>query len=136
MRKPQKSKAHVSARLHLDHPPDHHFVELLAEAGDGDVVNGPDPRGDARVYTPEEIEEAVVEGAIGTLLEQARLESRCSLADIGTEAGVTRARIQQIERSENIEIATLVRIAAACGYEVGISLRPLSAGKRAFATVL
>jgi len=30
----------------------------------------------------------------------------------------------------------LVRVAAACGYQVGISLEPLSPGMRAFSTVL
>ena len=59
-----------------------------------------------------------------------------SLSTVGSKAGVSRARVQQIEQSDNIEIATLVRVAAACGYQVGISLEPLSPGMRAFSTVL
>ena len=53
-----------------------------------------------------------------------------------TQAGVSRARIQQIEKSENIEVATLVRFASACGYDVAITLRPIDAKKRQLTTVL
>ena len=49
------------------------------------------------------------------------------LSTVGTEAGVSRARVQQIEQSDNIEIATLVRVAAACGYQVGSRLEHTSA---------
>jgi transcriptional regulator with XRE-family HTH domain len=56
--------------------------------------------------------------------------------DVGAEAGVSRARVQQIEHSENIEVATLVRIAATYGYQVSISSRPLSPKKRALSAVL
>lgn len=52
------------------------------------------------------------------------------------EGALSTNRVQQIEHSDTIEIATLVRIAAACGYQVGISLEPLSPGMRAFSTVL
>ena len=139
--KPRKSKTELQTDLRLNKPPDGDFMRLLAEAGDEDVVTGPALGTAAREYTPDAlegavIEGAVIEGAVGILLAHARRESGRSLADIGAEAGVTRARIQQIERSENIEIATLVRIAAACGYQVSISLRPLSADKRGFAAVL
>ena len=72
---------------------------------------------------------------MGSLLARARDESKRSLSTVGTEAGVSRARVQQIEQSDNIEIATLVRIAAACGYQVGISLEPIQPGIRAFSTV-
>lgn len=136
MRKLRKSKAELHTDLQLNKPPDDHFMRLLAEAGEEDVVSGPALGAAAREYTPDALEGAVVEGAVGILLAHARRESGRSLADIGAEAGVTRARIQQIERSENIEVATLVRIASACGYRVSISLRPLSIDKRGFGAVL
>lgn len=136
IRKDRKSKARVQADLRLEKRPDEDFMRLLAEAGDEDVVTGPALGSAARAYTPKAIGEAVIEGTVGKLLAQARSESGHSLSDIGAEAGVSRARIQQIEHSENIEVATLVRIAAACGYQVSISLRPLSPKKRALSAVL
>lgn len=131
-----KSKKDVRASLELDTPPDDAFMALLDAVGDSDVVAGPRRRRTVRAYEPAEIERIVLEGAVGALLAHARGESRRSLSAVGTEAGVTRARVQQIEQSDNIEIATLVRVAAACGYQVGISLEPLHPGMRAFSTVL
>lgn len=131
-----KSKADVKAKLYLKELPDDGFMKLLKEAGDGDIVEGPYLDETSRAYTPDEIEETMVGGVVGSLLAQARSESGRSLAAIGADTGVTRARIQQIERSENIEVATLVRFAAACGYQVRISLRPLAPDKRAFSAVL
>jgi hypothetical protein len=136
VRKDRKSKAQVQADLQLDKRPDDYFMRLVAEAGDEDVVRGPALGPSVRAYTPKEIGEAVVEGTVGKLLAQARSESGHSLRAVGAEAGVSRARIQQIEHSENIEVATLVRIAAACGYLVSISLRPLDPKKRALSAVL
>ena len=58
------------------------------------------------------------------------------MAEVGELAGVTRARVGQIEQSANIEVTTLVRLAAACGYEVDISLKSLHPGQRTFSTTL
>ncbi len=131
-----KSKEAVKAALGLDILPDDAFMALLANVGDADVVAGPRHTHAVRAYAPDEIERVVLEGAVGSLLAHARDECKRSLHAVGTEAGVSRARVQQIEHSDNIEIATLVRVAAACGYQVGISLEPLSPGMRAFSTVL
>ncbi len=131
-----RSKQAVQAALGLKAQPDDAFMELLATVGDADVVTGPQRAHAIRAYAPEEIEKVVLEGAVGSLLAHARDESRRSLRVVGTEAGVSRARVQQIEQSDNIEIATLVRVAAACGYQVTISLEPISPGMRAFSTVL
>ncbi len=131
-----KSKEEVKAALGLDILPDDAFMALLAKVGDTDVVAGPRRTHAGRAYAPDEIERVVLEGAVGALLAHARDECKRSLRSVGTEAGVSRARVQQIEHSDNIEIATLVRVAAACGYQVGISLEPLSPGMRAFSTVL
>ena len=121
-----KSKKAVKAALGLDTLPDDAFMALLAKVGDADVVAGPRRTHAVRAYEPDEIEKVVLEGAVGSLLAHARGESERSLSTVGSEAGVSRARVQQIEQSDNIEIATLVRVAAACGYQVGISLEPLS----------
>ena len=66
----------------------------------------------------------------------ARARGDRTLASVGEETGVTRARIQQLERSANIEIATFVRVSEACGYEVSIHLRPVRAGLPALSAVL
>jgi hypothetical protein len=131
-----KSKKEIKAALGLDSLPDDAFMALLVKVGDADVVTGPKRHHAARAYQPDEIEKIVLEGAVGSLLARARDESKRSLSTVGAEVGVSRARVQQIEQSDNIEIATLVRVAAACGYQVGISLEPLSPGMRAFSTVL
>ena len=131
-----RSKEEIKAALKLDTLPDDEFMAVLAKVGDADVVAGPKRGRTVRAYEPEEIEKIVVEGAVGSLLAHARGESRRSLSAVGTDAGVSRARVQQIEQSDNIEVATLVRVAAACGYQVGISLKPLHPGMRAFSTVL
>jgi len=131
----RRTKKQVQADLRLAHLPDDEFMRLLAEAGDGDVVEGPSIEG-ARVHTPEEISQAVVDGSVGSLLAEARNQAGRSLADIGHKGGVSRARIQQIEKSENIEVATLVRFASACGYEVAITLRPMDAKQRQLTAVL
>ena len=131
-----RSKQDVKKALGLKTLPDDAFMALLANVGSADVVAGPKRTHAVRAYKPDEIEQIVLEGTVGSLLAHARDESQRSLSTVGTEAGVSRARVQQIERSDNIEIATLVRVAAACGYQVGISLEPLNPGMRAFSAVL
>lgn len=105
-------------------------MELLAELGDESFVQGPALDGSMRAYTPEEFEEIIINGTVGDLISRAREESRRTLEEVGRRAGVSRARVQQIERSSNIEVATLVRLAAAMGYRVDISLRPINNGLR------
>ena len=83
---------------------------------------------------PDEIEEVVINATTGELLACAR--GGRTLASIGEKVGVTRARIQQLERSTNIEIATFVRVAKACGYEVSVHLRPLHADLSPLSAVL
>ena len=83
---------------------------------------------------PDEIEDVVINGTTGELLARAR--GGRTLASIGEKVGVTRARIQQLERSTNIEIATFVRVANACGYEVSVHLRPLHSDLSPLSAVL
>lgn len=82
----------------------------------------------------DEIEDVVINATTGELLARAR--GGRTLASIGEKVGVTRARIQQLERSTNIEIATFVRVAKACGYEVSVRLRPLRPGLPPLSAVL
>ena len=106
-------------------------VDLVIDAGACDVV--PSTVIDM-TYTPDEIEDVVVNATTGELLARAR--GGRTLASIGEKVGVTRARIQQLERSTNIEIATFVRVAKACGYEVSVHLRPLHSGFPPLSAVL
>ncbi len=131
----KRTKRQIQKDLKLAHLPDDAFMHLLEKAGDSDVIDGPSLEG-TQVFSPEEISRAVVNGSVGNLLAEARREAGRSLADIGSKGGVSRARIQQIENSENIEVATLVRVASACGYDVAITLRPTDAKKRQLTTVL
>lgn len=132
----KKSKAEIQVDLRLASPPDDEFMRLLDEVGDEDVVAGPALGDEVRSYSADEVETIVLNGAVGSLLAHARAEADHSMRDVGTETGVTRARIGQIEQSTNIEVATLVRFAAACGYDVNIVLKPVQPGRRAFSTTL
>lgn len=125
-----RTAADVQAGLQLRTAPDDEFMALLAEVGDADFVEGPPMARGGRAYTPEELEELVITGTVGDLLATARQESQRTLEDVGDQAGVTRARVQQIEHSSNIQIATLVRLADAMGYRVGISLAPKEGDRR------
>jgi HTH-type transcriptional regulator / antitoxin HipB len=68
------------------------------------------------------LEEAIVVKHVTEALEQARKEKNLTLEEVGRRVGVSRARIKQLETSENIEISTLVRVASAMGYKVQIAL--------------
>lgn len=135
----RKTKEQVRDELKLDRVPDDEFMQLLETVGEGPVVAGAGAEM-AQEYTPEQIEQeveaAIVKGRVGNLLAQARADSGLSLRHVGEEAGVSRGRIQQLEQSENVELATLVRVAAALGYGVQISLTPKESGKRQLTTEL
>jgi DNA-binding XRE family transcriptional regulator len=68
------------------------------------------------------LEEAIVVKHVTEALEQARKEKNLTLEEVGQRIGVSRARIKQLETSENIEVSTLVRVASAMGYKVQIAL--------------
>jgi hypothetical protein len=131
-----RTRQQVQADLGLQEPPSDRLLSLIAQAGDGEFVEGPLPSPDARSYTPAEIEGIVVTATVGELMLRMRQEAGKSLRAAARAADVSAARIQQIERSENIEVATLVRLAAAAGYEVSITLNPVSPDKRPLSTVL
>src|SRR5262249_8989779 len=126
----KKTKQQVREELKLDQLPDDEFMELLASVGEGPVAAGPGAQRLVREYTPQQIEDVVVNGTVGDLLARAREISGRSLRHVADGAGLSRGRIQQVEKSENVEVATLVRVADALGYAVQISLRPKEAGKQ------
>jgi hypothetical protein len=135
-RKSTRTKNEVQAALGLREPPSDKLMSLIAEAGDGEQVQGPIPGPESRSYTPADIEDAVIAGTIGALMSRMRREVGQSLREAARVAEMSAARIQQMEHSENIEIATLVRLAAAAGYRVSITLEPLCRGTRSLSAVL
>lgn len=121
------TKDEVRAALNLDSAPTDEFMALLAELGDGDVAAGPVVPPSSRDYRPDEIVEVVINGTVGDLLARARGER--TFASVGKQAGVTRARIHELEHSDNVQIATFVRVAEACGYRVSVTLQPMDEGR-------
>jgi hypothetical protein len=124
----KRTKKAVKASMQLDQLPDDEFMTLLDAVGDGPVVEGPSPSTGVVSYTPrrirDEIDVGLVDAGIGDLLARARAETGWTLREVGRTSGVTYGRVQQLEKSTNIEIATLVRMAAALGYAVRIEFVP------------
>jgi hypothetical protein len=122
-----KSKEEVRDLLGLAALPDDEFMDLLRAAGAEETVTGVPPIEDEG-YTPEELRaefrEALVARTVGDLLSHARDQSGASLRQVGQMVGLSHSRIQQLEASENLEVATLVRVAAGLGFRVKISLEP------------
>lgn len=123
---PIRTKEEVRAALNLDHTPDDEFMRLLEDVGDEPIVRGPKVAGEG--YTPEritdELTEAIVALTVGGLLSEARRASNLSLRDVAQAAGVSRARVHELESSENVETASILRIAGAMGYHVRLTLVP------------
>lgn len=69
---------------------------------------------------------AVQRATAGAPLSKAKEQAGRSLAEIGKMTGMTKLRVAQILESENIEVGTMVRVAAAMGYQLVISLHPVS----------
>jgi hypothetical protein len=105
-------KEEVRDALGLADLPGDELTQLLDEAGD------------------QSLEQAIVARSVGTLLAEARAQSGRTLREVGAAAGVSFGRIQQLEQSENVEVSTLVRVAAALGYGVKITFEPKLAGRR------
>lgn len=132
-----KTKQQVQAELNLDAPPDDELMGLLAELaqlGEGPVPSGPDAARLTQEYSPsqvsEELEGALVAESVGALIAKARAEARLSLGKVGQQLGVSRSRVGQLEECENIEVATLERVARTLGYRLEIHLEPLSKADR------
>ena len=134
MRKPKQSPEAVRKQLNLDETPDAEFMALLEEAmASSEVPVVPSGTIDTTV---DELLEICISGSVGRLLARAREQEGKALEAVGAAAGVTRARIQQIENSTNLELATLVKVASALGYRVGIRLEPVDRTRAALVTEL
>lgn len=122
-----KTKKEVQSAFGLAEPPDDEFMALLSELGEGEVISGVDPVPGTGYSTNDlarELSEAIVADSVGEMIAKARKESGQSLRDVGIIAGVTHARVRELERSSNVEVATLTRLADAMGYSVKIVLEP------------
>ena len=117
----------VRQALGLAELPDDELMALLEELGDGAVVTGAPPvagGGYTADELAEELQEAVVADSVGQLLKRAREESGRTLRDAGAIVGVSHSRVNELEHSSNVEVATLARVAEALGYSVRILLEP------------
>lgn len=121
-----KSKEEVQEALGLDELPDDELMNLLEDVGEEAVTGVPPVEGEG--YTPEtireELRDALVARSLGEMIAAARSQAGASLRQTGAAVGVSHARIQQLEASENLEVSTLVRVASGLGYRVKISLEP------------
>lgn len=71
-----------------------------------------------------ELDAALTERKLTELLKAARQQSGQSLADAAEGMEVSRGRIQAIEKSENLEVSTLLKYVGALGYDVVLTLVP------------
>ncbi len=69
------------------------------------------------------LEDALLTKSVGEAIEKARKDKNLTLEEVGQRVGVSRMRISQLEKAENIELSTLVRVASAMGYKVQIALQ-------------
>jgi hypothetical protein len=123
----KKNREELQNAFRLAEPPDDELMALLAELGEGEVVTGAGRvagEGYSAADIARELGDAVVANSVGEMLARARKESGQTLRDVGTAAGVSHGRVRELERSSNLEVATLTRMAEAMGYEVKIILEP------------
>lgn len=134
MKRPPKTPDALKQLLNLDEAPDAEFMALLHAANmDDDAPIVPSSAVDTTV---DQLLEIIVNGTVGNLLARAREQEGKSLEAVGSAAGLTRARVQQIEHSANIEVATIEKIASALGYRVGIRLEPINGSRAALVAQL
>lgn len=121
----RKAKQKVRKDLHLDSEPTAEFMSLLSEANAfaGKKRRAP-PR--ARATSPAELEAAVQRATAGALLSKAKEQAGRSLSEIGKKTGMTKQRVAQILESDNLEVGTMARVAAAMGYQLVIALHPVA----------
>lgn len=135
MRYSIEDKRQLQRDLNLDSLPDDEFMQLVAEANS--AAAAPRTAGPpARETTPEALEALVQEATAAELLARAKQASGRSYAELGAGLGVSRQRAAEILGSENLEVRTLVRAAAALGYELRVSLHPVDNSGPALSAVL
>lgn len=128
----KKNRNEVQNAFRLAEPPDDELMALLDELGEGEVVAGAGRvagEGYSAAEIARELSDAIVADSVGEMLARARKESGQSLRHVGTAAGVSHGRVRELERSSNLEVATLTRMAEAMGYEVKIILEPRGQGR-------
>ncbi len=135
MKQTHNDKARVRRDLNLSALPSDEFMRLLAEANAASA--NPRPAGDAAKRAASTDLEKVVQAATAAeLLRRAKTASKRSYATVAAHLGVTRQRAEQIIKSDNLELETLVRTAAAMGYETRLSLHPVAENGRDLTTIL
>jgi hypothetical protein len=129
----KKNRNEVQNALRLAEPPDEELMALLGELGEGEAVTGGRRvagEGYSAAEIARELSHAIVADSVGEMLAAARKESGQSLRHVGLVAGVSHGRVREMERSSNLEVATLTRMAEAMGYEVKIIFEPRRPGAR------
>jgi hypothetical protein len=120
----RKTKQKVRKDLHLDSEPTDEFMNLAkANAFAGKERRAPSR---ARATRPADLEGVIQRATAGALLSKAKEQAGRSLSEIGKKTGMTKQRVAQILESENLEVGTMARLAAAMGYELVIALHPVS----------
>jgi DNA-binding phage protein len=123
----RKGEQKVREDLRLHSEPTDEFMLLIAEANALAANERPAPVS-AKAILPGDLEAEVQRATAGALLAQAKAHAGRSLSEIGKRAGLTKQRVAEILDSENLEVDTIARLAAAMGYELG-SLKTESCGK-------
>ncbi len=118
-------KQQVQDEQHLDELPDDEFMAMLAEANTLALTPRVETDSDEGT-TPNAIRRMIDSASLGALLSRAEAAANCSHAEVGRLLGVTRQRVGEILDSDNMKVDTLVRFAAACGYDTEIVLRPIA----------
>ena len=131
-----EAKRRVQAHLDLAELPDDEFMALIDETNQIEASGNARPAGYAQGTAPGELRKSVERATASALLAQAKSAAGVSNAAIARDLSVSRQRITEILGSRNLEVATMVRVAAAVGYEVEVSLRPLDGEKPVFTAVL
>jgi transcriptional regulator with XRE-family HTH domain len=117
----------VQASQNLDELPDDEFMEML-EAANTLALAPRAELGQPVAMRLDDIRRRIVLASLSDLLSRAEQEANCSHADVARALGVSRQRIGELLGSVNVKVDTLVRFAAACGYETEIVLRPVQRG--------
>ena len=132
MTKAQKGTAEWwMGELGLDELPDPETLTMLNVAHHHELEHGselPAKVSGASSLSPkqigEQVQEAVWEKSLSDLLHSARTSSDASLAQLAEAMGVSKGRVQQLEKSENVEVMTLVRYLNSLGYSLVLTAIP------------
>jgi DNA-binding Xre family transcriptional regulator len=72
----------------------------------------------------------VVDIKAGELVKEMLTERSVSQAELGRRIGLTRAGVHNMLGRENMELRTLHRVADALGYDVNVTIKKRSNGKK------